>query len=73
MLKPLAEYIKNILRGRKAWGLKIKLSGKWAELPKGTVELTNEQAFPRRQGVKRVRPMADAEGVRVSAMGALGA
>ena len=37
--KPICEHVKNILRGRKAWGLMHALTDTWAQLPSGTMEL----------------------------------
>ena len=35
----IAEYVKNILRGRKSWGLMHFLQKEWAKLPKGELVL----------------------------------
>ena len=55
MEKSIAEYIKNVLRGCKMWGLKVRLSKLWAELPKDRLELTDEEALPRASNAKRAR------------------
>ena len=62
MRKPLAEYLKNILRGRKHHGLGCRLTRKWAELPPGQTELPPEVAFPARAVEKRARPGPALEG-----------
>ena len=49
---PISKFVKNILRGRAAWGVTHHLTEKWAELPNKTMELSNEEAMP---GPKRVR------------------
>lgn len=43
----LPEYIKNVLRGRAAWGLKHRLTRKWAELPAQKRALTMAECMPR--------------------------
>ena len=43
---PIAEHVKNTLRGRRAWGLQHGLSDTWAELPRGKVVLSKAVAFP---------------------------
>jgi hypothetical protein len=51
----VAEYVKHVLRGRAPWGLKVRLSGEWAQLPKKRLELTNDEAMPRAEHPKRKR------------------
>jgi len=53
--KPIGEHVKNLLRGRKAWGLKHQLTDTWAQLPAGTMELVGAAAFARRVPKKRQR------------------
>ena len=64
--KPIGEHIKNTLRGRKAWGLKHMLTGTWAELPAGQMELAASVAHGgapakrcRASAPGRAQPMAD--------------
>ena len=42
--KPICEHVKNLLRGRAAWGVKHQLSAVWAQLPAGQLQLA--QPFP---------------------------
>ena len=67
MLKPLGEYLKGVLRGRKAWGFKHRLQTRWAELPRGHMELSIEDAMPRKC-VKRARVGPQTGGVAAPAM-----
>ena len=55
MRKPIAEHVKSVLRGRQPWGVKHKLTHKWAQLPKGKSELKGAAAMPMRRGAKRAR------------------
>ena len=59
--KPIAEHVKNVLRGRKAWGLEHPLQENWAQLPAGQLVLSNAAALPA-CAPKRAR----AEGPRAS-------
>ena len=59
--KPIGEHIKNMLRGRKAWGLEHPLQENWAQLPAGQLVLSNAAALPA-CAPKRAR----AEGPRAS-------
>ena len=43
---PITEHIKEILRGRKEWGIKHILAENWAELPAGTNALSYEASMP---------------------------
>jgi hypothetical protein len=43
--KPIAEHVKNILRGREKWGLRHRLAKAWAQLPAGKLELSDEAAY----------------------------
>ena len=70
MKKPIAEYVKNILRGRAPWGLKVRLSGAFAQLPPGCTRLTNAEAMPRK-AVKRARAGPQVEGGAAPRMGDL--
>ena len=62
--KPIGEHVKNILRGRKAWGCRHQLVDSWAQLPAGKMELTAAQAHPvatakrSRAGLPKPTPMA---------------
>ena len=71
----IAEHVKNILRGRRRWGLKVRLSKAWAEAPPTKLELTPAEAMPR-AGTKRARDKARAPptsgGAAPPAMGSLG-
>ena len=67
-IKPITEHLKNLLRGRKAWGLAHQLTDTWAQLPAGVLELPLAQRFSRAQpnqkrsragGPKASVPMAD--------------
>ena len=55
--KPIAEHVKNIMRGRKAWGLNHQLQEKWAELPPSQPVLSAADAFeePEQRMAKRKR------------------
>ena len=50
--KPLAAYVKDVLRGREKWGMKHRLAKLWAQNRK--LELSAAEAMPRRS-VKRAR------------------
>lgn len=65
--KPLAEYIKNILRGRKHHGFKVKLTREWAELAESKLRLGMPQALPRHD-VKKARAGPQLMAGRLSAM-----
>ena len=58
------EYVKNVLRGRAAWGLKHRLTRKWAELPAQKRALTMAEAMPRvaKRAANNVRVPPLAEG-----------
>ena len=45
--KPIGEHIKNLMRGRQAWGCKHVLTDKWAQLPAGKMELTGADVYAR--------------------------
>jgi len=70
MEKPIAEHVKNVLRGRQAFGLTHGLTRKWAQLPKGKRELSATASLPARN-VKRARPGPVAPGDAVPRMGSL--
>ena len=70
MHRPLGEYLKEVLRGRKAWGLKHRLQDTWAELPSGRMELSIEQAMPKLR-VKRARAGPQLGGEAAPAMRSL--
>ena len=53
--KPIADYVKNVLKGRKAHGIKHVLQKEWAQLPANQLHLTKEVAMPRAAGAKRAR------------------
>ena len=44
--KPIGEHVKNVLRGRKAWGLAHPLQETWAQLPAGKMVLSDAAALP---------------------------
>ena len=44
--KPIAEHVKNILRGRAAWGLVHPLQAVWAQLPSNELVLSDAAALP---------------------------
>ena len=67
----IAEYVKNILRGRKAWGLKHFLQKEWAKLPQGELVLDKEAAMPRAAGHKRARAGWRKSGEGAPSMGSL--
>ena len=54
MRAPIGEHVKNLLRGRHAWGLRHGLQEAWAELPRGQMVLTGAAAMPG-PAAKRVR------------------
>ena len=60
MEKPLAEYVKNILRGRDRWGVSVRLTKLWAQLPAGQLELSDEDAMPRRSARRARAPPTEA-------------
>lgn len=43
----LAEYVKNVLRGREKWGMKVRLTEVWAQLPKNQRTLRAAVAMPK--------------------------
>ena len=45
--KPISEHIKNIFRGRQAWGCKHQLVHEWAQMPAGQLELPAGKRFTR--------------------------
>ena len=51
--KPVGEHVKNLLRGRAAWGLKHALTATWAELPAGQMELSGAAVHPRASKKRR--------------------
>ena len=53
--QPIADYVKNVLKGRKAHGIKHVLQKEWAQLPANQLHLTKEAAMPRAAGAKRAR------------------
>ena len=53
--KPIADYVKNVLKGRKAHGIKHVLQKEWAQLPPNQLHLTKEAAMPRAASAKRAR------------------
>ena len=67
---PLAEYAKNILRGRARHGLKVRLTKEWAQLPKGELELAITKALPRHD-VRKVRAGPQSSSAPAPTMGAL--
>ena len=55
MRKPIAEHVKNVLRGREPWGLKHRLTKDWAQLAAGKLELKAKVAMRKKDGAKRAR------------------
>ena len=66
VLKPIADYVKNILLGRKNHGLKHVLQKEWAKLPAQQLHLTKLRrqlchALPAPRGPARARCRAPGE------------
>ena len=70
--KEISEHVKNVLRGRAAWGLRHQLQAEWAQLPPTQLHLTKEAAMPRAAGAKRARVGWRAPGEAAPSMGNLG-
>ena len=41
--KPIGEHVKNLLRGRAAWGVSHQLTHTWAQMPAGQMQLPAAQ------------------------------
>ena len=71
MAPEIAEYVKNILRGRARWGLKVKLSkAAFSQAGKKKLRLTKAEAFPR-ASIARARAGPSTCGDAPPQMGAL--
>ena len=65
--KPIAEHVKNILRGRAAWGLVHPLQAVWAQLPSNELVLSDAAALPQ-CAAKRARKAAPVKAVTMAAL-----
>jgi len=53
MRAPIAEHVKNLLRGRERWGVKHRLTPKWSQLSKGKLKLTGRAAVQSKRARKQ--------------------
>ena len=65
--KPITEHVKNVLRGRAAWGLVHPLQAVWAQLPSSELVLSDAAALPQ-CAAKRARKAAPVKAVTMAAL-----